>query len=199
MKSASRVSIQAIFILCAFLGLSQSGHTYGDDFNSGWSLDYVVEPSQVSISGVSLIEIDSELTHIEFINCQHQSLSIEQCNQIDELGGELELSLDMNGDGQAEIWRIAVAKLMSGDYAKVLVIQDANTSKVIQTLIVESYEPGFSALYFHRGKVMWGMCLSCDVLADIEWKDGSYHILWQPHLDRSHDMNWDEGAIANYL
>lgn len=193
MKLLSKVSIQAIPMLCILLGLTSSGMSYAAEFNPSWSLDYVIEPKQQQISGVPLLKIDAELTHIEFINCEHQSLSIKQCNQIAEFGGELEMLLDMNQDGQPEIWRIGVAKLLSGDYAKVLVIQDAFSNEVVQTFIVESAQPGFSTLHFSQGQVRWAMCLSCDVMADVEWNNGEYHMRWQPNFY----VSADEEVVVN--
>jgi hypothetical protein len=40
--------------------------------------------------------------------------------------------------------------------------------------MIDSAMLGFSALYFQQGIVMWGMCLSCDVLADIVWHQDAY-------------------------
>lgn len=197
MKLSFKVSIQAMIMLCILLGLARSGAIYAEEFNPSWSLDYVIEPKQQQISGVSLLKIDTELTYVEFINCEHQSLSIMQCNQIAEFGGELEMRLDMNKDGQTEVWRIGVAKLLSGDYAKVLVIQDAFSNAVIQTLIVESSLPGFSALHFGQGQVRWAMCLSCDVMADVEWREGEYHLRWQSNLDENGGKNWEGIIVGN--
>jgi hypothetical protein len=195
MKSFAKVTVQAIAMLCLLVGIISSTQVQAEDFNPSWSLDYAVEPSQKQIAGEPLLQLDAELTHIEFINCEHESLSNEQCRQIAELGGELEMKLDMNQDGCFEVLRIAVAKLRNDEYAKVLVIQDEMTHKVIQTLIVESEIPGFSALYFQEGQVMWGMCLSCDVLADIEWSQGEYHMNWKPAQSEILD---DEIIVENY-
>lgn len=180
MKSLAKVSVQIIAMLCLLLNVISSAQVQAEGFDPSWSLDYAVEPSQKQVSGMPLLQLDAELSHIEFINCEHQSLTHERCSQIADLGGELEMKLDMNQDGRFEVLRIAVAKLQSGAYAKVLVIQDEMTQKVIQTLLVESETPGFSALYFQEGQVMWGMCLSCDVLADVKWHKGKYHLSWQP-------------------
>jgi hypothetical protein len=180
MNYSSKVSLQAAVMLCMLAGVISSGQVHASDYNPSWSLDYSLEPSQKQISGVPLEHIDAELTHIEFLSCEHESLTHEQCHQIAEFGGELEMQLDTNQDGRFEILRIAVAKLQNNEYAKVLVIQDEVTRQVIQTLIVESELPGFSALYFQEGQLMWGMCLSCDVLADIEWNNEEYYVRWKP-------------------
>jgi hypothetical protein len=74
--------------------------------------------------------------------------------------------------------------LRNGEYAKVLLIQNDLTDKVLQLMIIDSATPGFFALYFQPGIVMWGMYLSCEVLADIAWQQDVYQVVWLPNQYR---------------
>jgi hypothetical protein len=151
-------------------------------FDPSWPLDFSIEPEDTKIANELVSDINPELTHIGLINCNNNTLSPQQCQQITESGGQLEMLVDGNHDGLFERWSIAVGKMQGGEYAKVLLVQDATSGRVLQTLLIESPMAGFSALYFQQGKVLWGMCLSCDVLADIVWGQEGYEVSWQPVL-----------------
>lgn len=162
-------------------------------FDPSWSLDFSIEPKEVSISGQALSAMSEELTHIALINCENGSLTQQQCQQVADSGGLLDMLVDGNQDGQFERWSIAVGKLRNGEYAKVLLVQDDISGEVLQLLLVESVSPGFSALYFQQGVIMWGMCLSCDVVADIVWLQDAYQVSWLPNQDRS----WSDEALVD--
>ena len=101
--------------------------------------------------------------------------------------------VDGNQDGRFERWSIAVGKLRTGGYAKVLLVQDDSSGEVLQLMLVDSATPGFSALYFQQGVIMWGMCLSCDVLADIVWQEDRYQVSWVPNQYRS----WNDEVLVD--
>lgn len=173
--------ITALTALLSVFSLTHSA--YGDEFDPSWSLDFSVEPQQSLLLPSSSSKLNAEISHITRLSCQQPILTAQQCQQIADLGGLLEILIDGNRDGLLERWSIGVARLKAGGYAKVLIIEDDISHKVIQTLVIESETPGFSALYVQQGAVMWGMCLSCDVLANIVWGDGAYKVDWLPHRD----------------
>ena len=154
-------------------------------FDPSWSLDFAVEPKATSIAGQNIADLHDELTHIAVINCNNGALNQQQCQQIADSGGQLEMLVDGNQDGEFERWSIAVGKLRNGEYAKVVLVQNDHSDEVLQLLIVESENPGFSALYFQQGVIMWGMCLSCDVVADIIWQQNAYQVSWLPSQHRA--------------
>jgi hypothetical protein len=162
-------------------------------FDESWSLDYTAEPKETSISGQPLADLHKELTHIAIINCHNGALNQQQCEQVAKSGGYLEMRVDANQDGELERWSIAVGQLRNGEYAKVLLIQNDLTDTVLQLMIIDSAVPGFSALYFQQGIVMWGMCLSCDVLADIVWQHDAYQVVWLPNQYRA----WDDETLVD--
>jgi hypothetical protein len=164
-----------------------------ETFDPSWSLDFAIEPKETSISGQAVSELNDELTHVSIINCENGSLNQQQCQQIADSGGQLDMLVDGNQDGEFERWGIAVGKLRNGEYAKVLLVQDDRSGKVLQLLLVESATPGFSALYFQQGVIMWGMCLSCDVVADIVWQQDAYQVSWLPNQYRA----WDNEALVD--
>ncbi|MEH6449147.1 MAG: hypothetical protein V7765_10790 [Oleispira sp.] len=174
---------QIIALTALFSVLSLTPRAYGDEFDPSWSLDFSVEPQESLLLPSSLTKLNAEISHITRLSCQQPILTAQQCQQIADLGGLLEILIDGNRDGSLERWSIGVARLKAGGYAKVLIIEDAISHSVIQTLVIESETPGFSALYVQQGTVMWGMCLSCDVLADIVWGDGGYKVDWLPNRD----------------
>jgi hypothetical protein len=185
------------YLLSAFLlvlvGVSANVSASQEAFDESWSLDYTAEPKETSISGQPLAELHEELTHVALINCYNGTLNQQQCEQVADLGGHLEIRVDANQDGELERWSIAVGQLRNGEYAKVLVVQHDLTDKVLQLMIIDSATPGFSALYFQQGIVMWGMCLSCDVLADIVWQHDTYQVSWLPKQYRA----WDDEALVD--
>lgn len=162
------------------------------DFDPSWSLNFSVEPKETQIAGNDVADIHSELTLISPINCEHSALNSQQCQQVADSGGQFDLLVDGNQDGRFERWQIAVAQLRNGEYAKVLLVHDDASGELMQLLLVDSTNPGFSALYFHQGQIMWGMCLSCDVLADVVWEAGAYQLKWQP----SPSSTWSQEALA---
>jgi hypothetical protein len=162
----------------ALLLVGMSVSVSAQDFNYGWSLDFAVEPSETHIAGQAITDLNDELTHIALINCENGSLNSQQCQQVADSGGQFEMLVDANQDGEFERWSIGVGKLRNGEYAKVLLIQNDTNGEFSQLLLVDSATPGFSALYFQQGIVMWGMCLSCDVLADIVWQQNTYQVSW---------------------
>tara|TARA_Y100000782_G_scaffold84393_1_gene91434 strand:- start:693 stop:1283 length:591 start_codon:yes stop_codon:yes gene_type:complete len=164
------------FGVLLLVGMSVS--VSAEDFNYGWSLDFAVEPSETHIAGQAIADLNDELTHIALINCENGSLNSQQCQQVADSGGQFEMLVDANQDGEFERWSIGVGKLRNGEYAKVLLIQNDASGEFTQLLLVDSATPGFSALYFQQGIVMWGMCLSCDVLADIVWQQNTYQVSW---------------------
>ena len=163
------------------------------EFNPSWSLDFALEPKQTSIAGQKVLDLNDELTHIALINCDNGSLNQQQCQQVADSGGLLDMLVDGNQDGRFERWSIAVGKLRTGGYAKVLLVQDDSSGEVLQLMLVDSVTPGFSALYFQQGVIMWGMCLSCDVLADIVWQEDSYQVSWVPNQYRS----WNDEVLVD--
>lgn len=179
-------------LLIAYL-LSFSGFSQADDYDLSWSLDLNVEPTKTQIAGTQINEFNSEIVYIEPLTCDHPSLNQQKCQQVEESGGQFEMIVDGNQDGRYERWSIAVAKLKGGEYAKVLLIQDELNSELMQLLFVEANAPGFSALYLQQGQVMWGMCLSCDVLADIVWQQGQYQLQWEPKVMTV----WSEQVLVN--
>ncbi|MGK0475004.1 MAG: hypothetical protein ACJAYV_000655 [Oleispira sp.] len=190
-------ALPSFYLLTAFLlvlvGVSVNVSASEEIFDERWSLDYTVEPKETSISGQSIAELNEELTHIALINCHNGTLNQQQCEQVADLGGHLEMRVNGNQDGELERWSIAVGKLRNGEYAKVLVVQNDLTDEVLQLLIIDSVMPGFSALYFQQGIVMWGMCLSCDVLADIVWQQDTYQVSWLPNQQRA----WDDEVLVD--
>lgn len=162
-------------------------------FDPSWTVEFSLEPSRTLLSGTSLTELHEELSAIEIINCSGKVLSDQQCQQVADSGGHFHMTIDANQDGRYELWSIAVAKLHTGSYAKAIIIQDEETGGILQTLLVDSDIPGFSALYFHQGRIMWGMCLSCDVLADIVWGGVDYQVVWQPN----YSSNLPEGILVD--
>lgn len=162
-------------------------------FDPSWSLDYAIEPTEISISGQAISVLHDELTHVAMINCENGALNQQQCQQVADSGGVLDMLVDGNHDGIFERWSIAVGRMRTGGYAKVLLVQDDNTGEVLQALLVESVIPGFSALYFQQGVIMWGMCLSCDVVADIIWHQGTYQVSWLP----KHNSSWSDEVLAD--
>lgn len=184
-------------LLLAFLSLSVSAEasdsTYDLTFDPSWSLDFSIEPKETFIAGQTVSALNNELTHIALINCENGSLSQQQCQQVADSGGLLNMLVDGNQDGEFERWSIAVGKLRNGEYAKVLLVQNAGSDEVLQLLLVESMTPGFSALYFQQGVIMWGMCLSCDVVADIVWQKNAYQVSWLPNQYRA----WDEEVLVD--
>ncbi len=180
-------SLMLKFSLSFFLILALDSQALAETFDPSWSLDFTVEPIATHIAGEPVANLtnpgsDLELTHIATINCQQDVLSWQQCQQIERSGGLLEMYVDGNQDGKYERWSIAVGKTKAGKYAKLLLIQDTLTEQVLQVLHIESDVPGFSALYFHQGEVLWGMCLNCDVLADVVWDQNKYQVRWQRNL-----------------
>ena len=167
--------------------------TFEPEFNPSWSLDFVLEPKQTSIAGQRVSELNNELTHIALINCENGSLSQQQCQQVADSGGQLDMLVDGNQDGQFERWSIAVGKMHNDEYAKVLLVQNDSTDEVLQLMLIDSATPGFSALYFQQGVIMWGMCLSCDVLADIVWQEDSYQVSWVPNQYRT----WNDEVLVD--
>ena len=167
-------------MLLALIGMSASLAASAATFDPSWSLDFAIEPAETTVSGQEISALHDELTHITIINCQNGSLTQQQCQQVADSAGQLEMLVDANQDGEFERWSIAVGKLRNGDYAKVLLVQNDRSGEVLQLLLVDSEAPGFSALYFQQGIVMWGMCLSCDVLADIVWQHDQYQVSWLP-------------------
>jgi hypothetical protein len=188
-------TLSPCYLLTVFLLvlMSASVSAREETFDESWSLDFTAEPKETSISGQPLAELHTELTHIAIINCHNGALNQQQCEQVAELGGHLEMWVDANKDGEFERWSIAVGQLRNGEYAKVLVVQHDLTDKVLQLMIIDSATPGFSALYFQQGIVMWGLCLSCDVLADIVWQHDTYQVVWLPNQYRA----WDEVLVDN--
>lgn len=162
----------------ALLLIGMSVSASAEDYNPGWSLDFSVEPTETHIVGQRIIDLNDELTHIALINCENGSLNSQQCQQVADSGGQFQMLVDANQDGEFERWSIGVGKLRNGEYAKVLLIQNDASGEFSQLLLVDSATPGFSALYFQQGIVMWGMCLSCDVLADIVWQQNTYQVSW---------------------
>jgi hypothetical protein len=156
-----------------------------ETFDPSWSLDFAIEPSATSISGQNISDLHDELTHIAIISCENGALNQQQCQQIADSGGQLDMLIDGNQDGEFERWNIAVGKLRNGEYAKVLLVQNDRSDEVLQLLLVESESPGFSALYFQQGVIMGGMCLSCDVLADIVWQQDAYQVSWLMNQSQS--------------
>jgi hypothetical protein len=176
-------------LLLAAISLSANA----EKFDPSWSLDFVIEPEETSIAGQAISVLNDELTHISMINCENGSLDQQQCQQVADSGGLLEMLVDGNQDGQFERWSIAVGKMRNGEYTKVLLVQDDRSGEVLQLLLVDSVNPGFSALYFQQGVIMWGMCLSCDVVADIEWQQDAYQVSWLSNQDRS----WNDEALVD--
>lgn len=179
-------SLHAVRSLSALLLLGMSISVNADSFNYGWSLEFSVEPSDTHIEGQAISDLNDELTHITLINCENGSLNSQQCQQVADSGGQFEMLVDANQDGEFERWSIGVGKLRNGNYAKVLIIQDDTSGAFSQLLLVDSETPGFSALYFQQGIVMWGMCLSCDVLADIVWQQNTYQVSWNMNSINAH-------------
>jgi hypothetical protein len=177
------------YLLSAFLlvlvGVSANVSAKEETFDESWSLDYTAEPKETSISGQPLAELHEELTHVALIQ--------QQCEQVADLGGHLEMRVDANQDGELERWSIGVGQLRNGEYAKVLLVQNDLTDEVLQLMIINSATPSFSALYFKQGIIMWGMCLSCDVLADIVWQQDTYQVRWLPNQYRA----WDEEVLVD--
>jgi len=163
------------------------------EFDPSWSLDFALEPKQTSIAGQKVSELNDELTHIALVNCENGSLSQQQCQQVADSGGHMDLLVDGNQDGRYERWSIAVGKLKNGEYAKVLLVQDDSSSEVQQLMLIDSATPGFSALFFQQGFIMWGLCLSCDVLADIVWQQDGYQVSWVPNQYRA----WNDEALVD--
>jgi hypothetical protein len=185
--------------LVLFFMLTMTRYVHAEVFDPSWSLNFAIEPLSTHLAGESVVKLsakisDVELSHIESINCQNGSLNLQQCQQIESSGGQLEMFVDANQDGEYERLSIAVGKTKTGEYAKLLLIQQATTGQVLQILLVESAIAGFSALYFHQGEIMWGMCLSCDVLADVVWEQGKYQVRWQQNLS---DQWQDEVIVDN--
>ncbi len=179
-----KLSSRIVNLLIALMLISFNGVLQAEEFDPSWSPDFSIQPKETLIADQPINDINSELSHVTLLNCENKTLSAQQCLQIAELGGQLEMLVDANHDGMFERWSIAVGKMKNGEYAKVLLVQEAKSGKILQTLLVESHTPGFSALYFQQGKVLWGMCLSCDVLADIVWDQDKYYVSWQPDFHR---------------
>jgi hypothetical protein len=181
-------------LLLALVGFTANSSVSAETFDPSWSLEFAVEPKETSISGQKISELHDELTHIAIISCENSALNQQQCQQVADSGGQLNMLVDGNHDGEFERWSIAVGKLRNGEYAKVLLVQNDRSNEVLQLLLVESESPGFSALYFQQGIIMWGMCLSCDVLADIVWQQDAYQVSWL--MDQS--PSWaDEILVDN--
>lgn len=180
-------------LLLTSISISAGAEAFDSTFDPSWSLDFAIEPTDTSIAGHKLSELHDELTHIAVINCDNGALNQQQCEQVADSGGLLEMLVDGNQDGEFERWSIAVGKMRNGDYAKVLLVQNDNSGDVLQLLIVDSVTPGFSALFFQQGVVMWGMCLSCDVVADIVWQQEAYEVSWIPN----HYRTWDEEVLVD--
>lgn len=166
------LSFSALFSVLNIINCS-----YADDFDPSWSTNFSVEPT-TPIASPEISSLNAEISHITRLSCHQSQMTEQQCQQIADSGGLFDLLIDSNRDGILERMSTGVAKLKAGGYAKVLIIEDNLTQRADQVLIIESEIPGFSALYFDHGVVMWGMCLSCDVLADIVWKNGAYEAQW---------------------
>lgn len=181
-------------LLLVLASFTASSSARGEALDPSWSLYFAIEPKETSITGQEISSLHDELTHIAIINCENGALNQLQCQQIADSGGQLNMLVDGNQDGEFERWSIAVGKLRNGEYAKVLLVQNDHSDEVLQLLLVESETPGFSALYFQQGVIMWGMCLSCDVLADIVWQQDVYQLSWLMSPSRS----WaDEVLVDN--
>ncbi len=183
--------VYTTFVAFIFMA-TLSSPLLADEFDPSWSLDFSIEPKETHIAGNDLTNINGELTLISQVSCEHQALNAQQCQQVEDSGGQFDMLVDGNQDGRFERWQIAVAQLRNGNYAKVLLVHDDASGDLMQVLLVDSINPGFSALYFHQGQIMWGMCLSCDVLADVVWEAGAYQLKWQPSLNNT----WPLEALA---
>lgn len=150
------------YLLSAFLlvlvGVSANVSASQEAFDESWSLDYTAEPKETSISGQPLAELHEELTHVALINCYNGTLNQQQCEQVADLGGHLEIRVDANQDGELERWSIAVGQLRNGEYAKVLVVQHDLTDKVLQLMIIDSATPGSLHCTFNQ-KLLCGVCI----------------------------------------
>lgn len=180
-------------LMLVVVSMSSRVEALDSEFDPSWSLDFAIEPRETSISGQAISALNDELTHIALINCENGSLNQQQCQQVADSGGLLEMLVDGNQDGQFERWSIGVGKMRNGGYAKVLLVQDDISGEVLQLLLVESVNPGFSALYFQQGIIMWGMCLNCDVVADIVWQQDAYQVSWLPNQARS----WNDEVLVD--
>lgn len=180
-------------LMLVVVSMSSRAEALDSAFDPSWSLDFALEPREASISGQAISALNDELTHIALINCENGSLNQQQCQQVADSGGLLEMLVDGNQDGQFERWSIGVGKMRKGGYAKVLLVQDDISGEVLQLLLVESVNPGFSALYFQQGIIMWGMCLNCDVVADIVWQQDAYQVSWLPSQARS----WNDEVLVD--
>lgn len=194
--------IRLPFIIIALMILPSTAVVAGEIFDPSWSLDFALEPQKTQIAGKSLASVNSmldgfELTHIEPINCQNNVLTARQCQQVADMGGQFEMLLDANQDGRLERWSIAVGKIKHGGYSKILLVQDDASGEILQLLQLKSETPSFSALNFQQGRIIWAMCLSCDVFADIAWQPGGFQITWRS-LDQ---QPWPSTALAgnNYV
>lgn len=196
MMKFSIPALRKILILLASTSVCLSSISVkASEFDPSWSLNFSIEPKATRISNHLVSEVNPELTHIELLSCDNKTLSKQQCQQIQNSAGQLTMLVDANHDGVFERWSIAVGKLKDGKYAKVLLVQDESSGRILQALLVESPNAGFSALYFQQGKILWGMCLSCDVLADIVWDEGAYSVSWQPsfHTQEPEELLVDNG------
>lgn len=180
MKSLLLSSLSILILLTVAASVEAAPDTTSTHtFDPSWSLDYRVNPQQVSINGLPVNDVSQSLTHIEIFTCDSDRFfSLEQCRQIQESGGQLQAVLDLNNDGRLERWSTGVAKNIEGELVKILVIQDHLNGNVIQMITLHDSEPGFSALYQQGDYFMWAMCISCDVFADIEWHNNDYKLAW---------------------
>jgi hypothetical protein len=166
---------------CLLFSLLFNQGLQANEEDASWSANFLVEPSQTELFGYTASEINNDFQLIEAISCQQQDINPIQCQQVADSGGAFELLVDQNHDGQLEVWSIAIAKLVSGSYAKVLIIRDEQSGALLQSFLVDSHE-AFSALYFYQGRILWGMCLHCDVMADVSWQTDMFQLSWQQEL-----------------
>lgn len=179
MNKIVRTHLLAILLLCLTL---MSRGSAANEYDASWVVSFSVLPSQTSLWGYKAEDINNEFLYIEALNCQLSSLEPYQCQQVADSGGAFELVLDQNQDGNFEVWSVAFAKLKTGRLAKVLIIREEATGKLLNSFIVDSNN-SFSALYFYQGRVLWGMCLHCDVLADVSWQEERFQLSWQSELE----------------
>lgn len=173
------IKLSAYMATISFLFIMAS--VKADEFDPAWSLDFTIKPEQTDYLGQSVETIHEELHFIQALSCEQGVLTQEQCQQVSDSGGQFSMLVDANQDGEFERWQVAFAELKTGEQAKVLLIQDLTTHKVLQTIILTSEGSAFSALYFQQGQLYWGMCISCDVLADVNWQGGAFQLEWQTH------------------
>ena len=141
---------------------------------TAWWVRATFEPRDETVEGIPVAKLDPDWVKASALSeADLPEGAQEEGWRLTDVGFALSLEADLDGDGVRERVVVGVYRHRSGATGRFLLVlgrKPRGTSWVKRALFSNEGDPGFSAVGFFEGRLLWVTCLICDSGCEVQYR-----------------------------